>query len=153
MEQLNKIKESIKHRPFLFSFVFIAYILLNLFLNKTYITLPGILNNLGFGIPFLLFGIFIPLLVAINVNLIFCKVDEMRMINKGTLAIGAFIGLIGGTCPGCYVGLFPAVLGLFGISASLSIFPLYGFEIQAISAILLTLSTYYLTRNHVCKVK
>ena len=63
------------------------------------------------------------------------------------------MGILGGACPSCFVGLFPAVIGLFGISASLSSLPLFGIEIQVVSAILLLLSLFFLTGNNVCTIK
>lgn len=153
MEQIERIKESIKQRPYLFVIILLGYLVLNMLVNKTYLTFPGMINTIRFGFPFVLFAILIPLLLAINVNLIFYKVDEFRMINKGTIAMGIFVGLLGGACPGCFIGLFPAVLGIFGVSASLSILPLYGFELQAGSAVLLTTSIYFLSRKKVCRRK
>ena len=84
------------------------------------------------------------------------KFKEYKQLNKkgsGLTTLGIFAGFLGGACPGCFVGLFPAVLGLFGVSASLSVLPLYGLELQAISAVLLIISAYYLSKNPVCKTE
>ena len=67
-------------------------------------------------------------------------------------ALGIFAGVLGGACPGCFVGLFPAVLGLFGVTASLSVLPFYGLEIQAASIVLLIVAIFFLTKETVCKV-
>lgn len=80
----------------------------------------------------------------------------MRKVNSkgggGFTFVGVFGGVLGGACPGCFVGLFPAVLGLFGVTATLSILPLYGLEIQAASVGLLVFAVILLTRDTVCKI-
>ena len=155
---LWKIRESTLRKPYIFSFfiIFLAYMILNVFVNQTYITAPTLLNNnLNIIIPFIFFSVLVALLVAVNLNLVFIKFKELKKINKttGITAIGAFGGILGGACPSCFVGLFPAFVGLFGIAASLSDLPLYGLEIQVFSAILLVISIILLTRDNTCKVE
>ncbi len=71
----------------------------------------------------------------------------------GVAAAGIFTGILGGACPGCFVGLFPAVIGLFGVSASLGVLPLYGLELQIVSALFLAGAIALLTRDATCKIK
>lgn len=154
----KKIKEVILTSPyfFYFVFIFILYIFLNIIINKLYITREVLFNNLKFGIPFILLNILIAGLIATNINLIIIKSKEFKLLNnngKNLTFLGILGGFLGGACPGCFVGLFPAFLGLFGITASLSILPLYGFEIQIVSALLLILSIYLLTKNPVCEIE
>ena len=66
--------------------------------------------------------------------------------------LGVTGGILGGACPGCFVGLFPAFLGLFGMTATLSILPFNGLEIQVASTALLLFSSYFLTKPLTCKV-
>lgn len=70
----------------------------------------------------------------------------------GLTFLGIFGGLLGGACPGCLIGLFPAVLGIFGVTASLGALPLFGFEIQLISVVFLTIAIFYLTKETTCKI-
>ena len=152
-ERWDRLKLTIKSRPYLFTGVFLGYIVLNSLINKTYLTLPTILASLKVSIPYIIFALSIAFLVAANVSLAVGKFKELKsMKTGGVAAVGAFGGLIGGACPGCFVGLFPAVLGLFGVTASLSILPFYGFEIQAVSAVVLIGSIFLLTKENVCKI-
>jgi hypothetical protein len=144
--------------PYILSFfaIIIIYLAINIFVNQTHITAPTLFSNyIIFSFFFIFFSIFIALLVAANVNLAYAKMRELKKLNKGSglTAIGAFGGLLGGACPGCFVGLFPAFLGLFGITASLGNLPLYGLEIQVISGGFLIFSLFLLTRDPTCKIK
>jgi len=121
-----------------------------------YITAPLLFTyNLKIIIPFLFFSILVGLLVAMNLNLVILKFKELRQINKesGLTFLGIFGGLLGGACPSCFVGLFPAFIGLFGITASLSSLPFFGIEILIISAGFLLTSIFLFTRDNVCKIK
>ena len=160
--RLEKIKKAIFKKPFVFYFIFIfsAYVGLNLFINKLYISL-SILSSfaLWFLIPFLFFNFLItPFLVALTINLSILRFKEagpglkIKGKESGATSVGVFAGVLGGACPGCFVGLFPAVLGFFGITASLSILPLYGLEIQFFSAAFLIFAIFLLTKDIVCEV-
>ena len=158
--RFQRIKRAILEKPYIFYFVsiFLIYIALNLFINKVYITLP-ILTSYAtwFFIPFVVLNfLLVPFLVALTLNLSIIKFKEMRPVSSkgggGFGFVGVFGGILGGACPGCFVGLFPAVLGLFGITATLAILPLYGLEIQAASVGLLAVAVILLTRDTVCKI-
>ena len=156
-ERFSKIKKVTLQKPYIYFFLFFLFlfILLNILINKVYVTREVLFDNLVYGIPFILFNIIIAGLVALNINLVIIKYREFKMLNKkgsGLTSLGIFIGFVGGACPGCFVGLFPAFVGLFGVSASLSILPFYGIELQILSAILLSISVYLLTNPVVCKV-
>ncbi len=156
-QRFKKIKKVIFSRPYIFYFIFIflAYIFINLIINK--VTVPVISTyKLKFIIPYLFLNILIAFLIAVNVNLIILKFREIKQLKTkdgGLTFMGVFGGLLGGACPGCFVGLFPAFLGLFGITASLSILPLYGIELQIGSVILLIVSLVLLTKNNICKIE
>ncbi|MBI2004315.1 hypothetical protein HYS72_02510 [Candidatus Pacearchaeota archaeon] len=162
--RLKKTKNAIIKKPYVFYFigVFLAYLAINVLINKTFVTLPTLFTSykLSFAIPFIALSLITALLAAANVNLVIIKFKELKQMNKkgnagvgGMGALGIFGGILGGACPGCFVGLFPALLGLFGITASLSILPLYGLEIQMLSLVLLTISIFLLTRENICKVE
>ncbi|MAG07633.1 hypothetical protein CMI46_02355 [Candidatus Pacearchaeota archaeon] len=157
-QRLQKIKEVTIRKPYVFYFllVLIIYLTLNSVINQTYITNPILLSSykLSFSIPYIILSIFVALLVALNVNLIIFKLKEYRQINKASSLslVGVFGGILGGACPGCFVGLFPAFIGLFGISATLGNLPFLGLEIQVASIILLVIGVILLTKENVCKV-
>ncbi|MBR9699109.1 hypothetical protein GOV09_01475 [Candidatus Woesearchaeota archaeon] len=136
--------------------IILGYIALNTVINQLHISYTVLFNlPLHILIPHLLFNILLPILVALNINLIVFKFQEMKRLqaHSGIAAVGAFGGLLAGACPGCFVGLFPAFLGLFGVTATLGNLPFFGVELLAISAILLIISAYYLSKNPVCKIK
>lgn len=158
--RIERIKRAVLKKPYVFYFIgiFLVYIALNLWVNQMYVNLP-ILTSYAtwFLVPFVVLNfLLVPFLVALTVNLFIIKFKEMRSVSgKGSGGfgfVGVFGGILGGACPGCFVGLFPAVLGLFGITATLAILPLYGLEIQAASVGLLGFSIILLTRDNVCKI-
>jgi len=157
-DRLDRIKYSSIKRPYLFSFIGIAlvYFFLDIYLNKTYITYKTIFTHGAYYfIPFILLITLIPILVSLNINLIFIKFKDLNKISKasGFAALGAFWGIFGGACPSCFIGLLPAMLGLFGIVLNLGNLPLMGLEIQLFSIIFLILGTFYLTRDNKCNNK
>lgn len=164
MSRLTKIKRAVSG-PYFFSFIFIAvgYVVINGLVNKTITNGFAVLKtySLSFLIPYLFLNILVAILTGITINLGIIKIKEWRefrglqKVHKagGVAAVGVFTGILGGACPGCFVGLFPAVAGLFGITTSLGILPLYGLELQILSAILLAGAVFLLTRNPVCKIK
>lgn len=164
MSRLTKIKRALSG-PYFFSFILIAvgYLIINGLVNKTITNNLAVLKtySLPFLIPYIVLNILVAVLTGITINLAVMKIKELRefrevqKVNKagGVAAVGVFTGLLGGACPGCFVGLFPAVAGLFGISASLGVLPLYGLELQILSAVLLGGAVLLLTRNPLCKIK
>jgi hypothetical protein len=157
------LKEVIFKKPYVYYFfgIFIGYFLLNAWINQLHVTGLGILDyRTSYLVPFLFFLFVVPGLVALNINLVIHKFGELKVMSKkgqlGTGSVGIFgitAGLIGGACPGCLVGLFPALLGLFGIAGtSLSVLPFNGLEIQAASVGLLLVGGYYLTKPVVCNI-
>ena len=158
--RIERIKRAITEKPYVFYFIgiFLVYIALNLGVNQVYVNLP-ILTSYAtwFFVPFVILNfLLVPFLVALTVNLSIIKFKEMRSVSSKSSSgfgfVGVFGGILGGACPGCFVGLFPAVLGLFGITATLAILPLYGLEIQLASVGLLGFSIVLLTRDNVCKI-
>ena len=158
-QRIRKIKQAIFERPYVFYFIviFLLYIIINIFINQLYVTGFDVLFEFrkSFLIPFFLLNIFIALLVPLTINLSIIKFKELRNINSagsGAGFLGLFGGFLGGACPGCFAGLFPVFLGLFGVTASLSILPFYGLEILAASIVLLIISVWFLTNEMTCKI-
>ncbi len=156
--RLSRIAEVTMKKPYraLFILIAAAYLIIDIIINQIYVTFPYLLNyNLYFVIPSILLMLLSAVLVGISMNLIVVKFKEMRQLNKesGLTAAGMFAGILGGACPSCFVGLFPAFIGLFGITASLSSLPLYGIEIQIGSVLLLGIAIFFLTGSNTCKVK
>ena len=157
--RLERIKKAVFKKPFVFYFVFIflGYLGLNVWVNQLYVSFST-LTNLAtwFWIPFVLFAfLIVPLLAALTINLSIIRVREAGFGRRegGAASAGVFAGVLGGACPGCLVGLFPAFLGLFGIAGtSLSVLPLQGLEIQLLSSALLIFAIFLLTSDVVCKV-
>jgi len=157
-QRFQKIKQVTVTKPYIYYFIaiFFIYIIINIFTNKLYIVAPVILSyNLKIIIPFMILGLLIAILVPININLIILKFKQIKQLNKesGLSFLGVFGGLLGGACPSCFVGVFPAFLGLFGITASLSSLPFFGIEILIGSAIFLIIAIIFLTKDNVCKIK
>jgi len=159
-ERVQRIKRAILTKPYIFYFIFIFFIYLsiNILLNQIYVTIPLLKNyNPIFLYPYVLFNfLIIPFLVALTINLTIMKFKDLKSLkgkeNSAGL-LGIFSGVIGGACPGCFAGLFPAFIGLFGVNATLSSLPLFGIEIQIFSAILLIVAIVLLTRPTICKVQ
>lgn len=164
--RLRKIKEAIAKRPYVFYFagIFLSYIFINLLINNTFATIPNFFKTykFSFAISFLALNLITAFFVGVVGNLSIIKFKEFRKLKrlnkKGSAAgggvgvLGIIGGIIGGACPGCLVGFFPALLGLFGITASLSILPLHGLEVQIFSSAILMAAIFFLTKEHSCKI-
>jgi hypothetical protein len=156
--KIHFIKNKIKEKNISFILIFFSYIILDIFLNKIYLTYKNIIYNhtIIYIILFILINfILIPFLVSTTIILFIQKINDLKYISKkgGSISILAiFATLLGGACPHCFVGLFPAVMGLFSTTLTLSNLPLQGFEIQIISSIILLISIYYLSKPTTCKI-
>jgi hypothetical protein len=153
------IISEIRKRKVLFGIIFFSFIALTSFFNGTHLTLPKffLTYKLYFAIPFFILNmIIVPLLVSTTIILLLEKIKQIKQLsNKKTFLgiTGTFFGILGGACPGCFVGIFPAIFGIFGITANLTILPLKGIELLILSAILLTISIFYLSKEISCKNK
>ena len=166
MDAIRKqvLKTVILKKPYVFYFIaiFVAYFVLNAWVNNLFVTGFTLFTTYrtSFVIPFVFFLILVPGLVALNINLVIHKFKELKnMSKKGSAGagsvgmLGIFAGVLGGACPGCLIGLFPALLGIFGIAGtSLVILPFNGLEIQAAAVVFLLIGAFYLTKPITCKV-
>ena len=152
------VKQSIKERPILFSISIIIFIVLTAVINGNHSTFQDFfkIHTYWFSIPYFLLNIIIiPLLVGVVVVLATKRVVDLKKVSgkKGFFGVmGTLFGILGGACPGCFAGLFPALLGLFGVTATIGNLPLYGFELGLISSILLIISIKYLSKDLTCKI-
>lgn len=159
---LNNIKESSFKKPGIYFFIifFLAYLSLNIWINKFYVILPTFLD---YRFAIIMFSVastlIVSSLIAINLNLIIAKfkiVKSLSDVKSGSLTfLGGFSGLLGGVCPGCFSGLFPAVaVAITGTAITLSALPLLGQEFQIASAAILIFSIIYIGKQpNICKIK
>lgn len=158
MGRKNRIKNSITKKPYVYSLplIFLGYLLINVWINKWHITLPGIFKtNLWITGPYFVFSLIIAFLVALALNLAHLRIVELQHVSKASSItfFGAFFGVLTGSCPGCLVGIFPAVIGIFGGTFSQADLPLYGIEIQLITILLMIFAIRTLSKDHTCKIK
>jgi hypothetical protein len=100
------------------------------------------------------FTVLLSVVFGINIALFTAKVREVRLKSASLGATGIFFGSLAAGCPGCFFGLFPLVLSVFGISATLAILPFNGIELQALALMALCLSSVTLAKETriVCKL-
>ena len=95
--------------------------------------------------------------MGINISLLVYRLKEFGADKKSSMtsSMGVFAAALANGCPGCFAGLFPFVLSIFGVSATLSILPFNGIELQVLSATLLGTSIFFLSgkSNFVCEIK
>jgi len=153
---IRKILSVIKKHPYFFVFFFFLYFLGDIYINESYVILPGFFHYpLKIVIPYIITHILVPLLFAINILLVIKKFQELQKVSSatGVSLVGSFVGLLSGACPGCVAGLFPVIMGMMGYATfSLNSLPLYGTELQIISIILLFIGMLLLAYEPVCKV-
>ena len=147
--------KTIFKKPYVYWFfgIFVSYLILNILISGFYNTLPLIIiyaktvDWIKLGISLLL-TLTIGFLVAANGVLVYIKYKERkRCKGVGTASIGAAAGLIVGVCPLCVTGVFPLLLGLFGISFSFGSLPFQGIEIQILVIIILVFSLWMLEKK------
>jgi len=102
-------------------------------------------------------NIMVALLLGVNISLLVHRLKEYAADKKSSMmsGMGIFAAALANGCPGCFAGLFPLVLSIFGVSATLSILPFNGLELQGLSAVLLGASIFLLSgnTNNVCEIK
>ena len=161
-ERFNTINNILKQRKYFLIFLVSAiiylgfyYFIITYFLDsfslffKTYVK--------SYAYPAFILNIIVALLLGINISILVYRLKEFVADKKSSMAsgFGIFAAALANGCPGCFVGLFPLVLSVFGISATLSILPFNGLELQALSAALLGTSIFFLAGNNknVCEIK
>jgi hypothetical protein len=90
------------------------------------------------------------LLAGINLALayVYMKTRGELLLKSGLYSgIGLVLALLGIGCAACGTALLSLVLGFFGFSTMLSVFPYQGQEIGYIGLIFLLIATYFLSRK------
>ena len=161
-EKFNTIKSVLKQRKYFLIFLVTAiiylsfyYFIITYFLDsfslffKTYVK--------SYAYPAFILNIVVALLLGVNVSLLIYRLKEFAADKKSSMAsgFGIFAAALANGCPGCFAGLFPLMLSIFGVSATLSILPFNGLELQALSAALLGTSIFFLSgkSKNVCEIK
>ncbi|MBS3132827.1 hypothetical protein J4470_01700 [Candidatus Woesearchaeota archaeon] len=137
----------------LFVVLLASYLGFNFWINRFYETLPTLLSlRLSVIAPYAAGTVLISLLVALNITVIIYKLRQVMVFGKevGVTAVGMFGGTLGGACPGCFVGVFPAVAGLFGVTATLSSLPFLGFEILIPTLLVALVALYLVAKPLTC---
>ena len=152
------IKTVLSSKPYLVLFtVFLAaYFAINIVVNQFYEIVPFFLTyRLSFVIPYITLTILIGLGIALNLTIISYKLKQVMGFQKevGMTAFGAIGGMLGGACPGCFVGLLPSLAGVFGITATLSSLPFLGFELQIPTFLVVSGTLYFVANPLTCATK
>lgn len=100
-----------------------------------------------YTVSFTLLTILISLLLGTLLTLVVAKVREVKAKSLGVGVAGVVFGALAMGCPGCIFGLFPLLLGVFGIGGTLAILPFNGIEFQIITVILLCISIFLLAKE------
>lgn len=137
----------------LIAVIFITYLILATVLSGFYSTVPLLfvyartVNWLTLSFSLIL-TLITAWLVAVNAVHIYERYKERKNCTKqaSATAIAASGGLAAGICPLCVTGLFPIILGFFGISFSFAILPFNGIEVQLLVVALL-LGTLHFSRK------
>jgi len=160
-ERFKTIKLVLKQKKYFWIFLITAlvyftvyYLIINYFLESFSLFFTTYVKSYAytaFGL-----NILVGLLLGVNVSLMIYKLKEFATDKKSSTmsGVGIFAAALANGCPGCFAGLFPLVLSFFGISATLSILPFNGLELQALSAGLLGASIFFLSgnTNNTCKI-
>src|SRR3989344_5613014 len=138
-----------KPNLYLFILIFLAYLILNIFISQFYITvqyIPYYLETIKWGELLIsgLLAMIIGILIAVNMTLIYISWKRRMKIKKQTFlaSLGVLGGLITGVCSACIAGFFPIVFGLFGVGFSFLSLPLKGIEVQLVVLALLVFNLY-----------
>jgi len=161
-QRYNKIKHILKQRKYFLIFLITAiiyfgayYLIITYFLESFSLLFTTYVKSYAY--PAFGLNILVALLLGVNISLLVYRLKEYTANKKSSAmsGIGIFAAALANGCPGCFAGLFPLVLSIFGISATLSVLPFNGLELQALSAVLLGASIFFLTgeTKNVCPIK
>jgi len=101
----------------------------------------------SYTITYTFLTVIISLLMGLTLTLFVAKLKEVKVKSAGLGASGIIFGALAAGCPGCFFGLFPLFLSLFGITATLAILPFNGLELQAISVPILLFAAWELGKE------
>lgn len=99
--------------------------------------------TLGYTVMILVTSILLGVLLVLFV----AKIREVRAKSLGLGVTGLVFGSLAAGCPGCIFGLFPILLGMFGIGGTLAILPFNGLEFQMLTVAFLLAALYFIARE------
>lgn len=138
----------------IFLIILIMYFAFNFWINQFYTLIQNILHyNLAFVIPFFSLAVFIGIGIALSLTIVIYKFTQIMSFQKeaGMTAVGGFLGLLGGACPGCFVGLLPSLAAVFGLTVTLGTLPFLGFELQVPTFFIVGATLYWVSNPLTCK--
>lgn len=153
---ISETLKQVLRRPYVYwlSGIFLLYLVLTSIFSQFYITIqyiPHYLDTINWTelILSIFFTLIIASLVAINSVYGYIKYKERARVKKATaLTCAATIGGFStGVCAACVTGLFPLILGFFGVTFSWGMLPFKGMEVQALIIAVLGTSFYLLHRK------
>lgn len=161
-ERIGAIKSVLKQKKYFWIFLItviiylsIYYLIINYFLTSFSLFFTTYVKSYAY--PAFVLNIVVALLMGVNVSLLVYRFKEIATDKKSSTmsGVGIFAAALANGCPGCFAGLFPFVLSIFGVSATLSILPFNGIELQVLSVALLGASIFFLSGKTklVCEIK
>ena len=127
----------------------IAFGALFWYLTFSFTPLPDYIKLYGmtFTVTTVILGSAIAVLTGINTSLIIYRKKMTGSLGfrkgAGSSACSAFTGALASGCPVCTMPL----LGVFGLSGALALFPLQGLELKVAAIVALGISLYYTSKN------
>ena len=161
-ERFERIKSVLKQKKYFRIFLFVAiiylgiyYLIINYFLTSFSLFFTTYVKSYAY--PAFILNIIVAILMGVNISLLVYRFKEIAADKKSSTmsGVGIFAAALANGCPGCFAGLFPFVLSIFGVSETLSILPFNGIELQALSVALLGTSIFFLSGKTklVCEIK
>ena len=150
-ERFSTIKSVLKQKKYFLIFLIttliylgIYYLIINYFLTSFSLFFTTYVKSYAY--PAFILNIIVAILMGVNSSLLIYRMKEFATDKKSSMmsGVGIFAAALANGCPGCFAGLFPVILSIFGISATLSILPFNGLELQGLSAVLLGASIFFL---------
>lgn len=153
-------KTSVGENKVFFAISFVIAIVIVTFLTN-FVSLPGlvyyqeILIPEGTGIDAPIFIVLFSFLLALSVTMHKYKLSRMKSFGlEGSAGLaGAIASIFTSACPICP----PLILSFAGVSASIAVFPLGGWEMRLLSLVLMITSIHLVSKSlvnaNICKVK
>ncbi|MGH9922268.1 MAG: hypothetical protein ACRD38_05910 [Nitrososphaerales archaeon] len=151
MSRMSTVGAVLKRPTYAMTAVIISIALGALFwyLTFSFTPLPDYIKMYGltFTVTTVTLGSVIAVLAGINSSMAICRKQMTGSLGfkKGASAspCGAFTGAVASGCPVCTAPL----LGVFGLSGALALFPLQGLELKMLAVVALAVSLYFTAKN------
>ncbi len=151
MSKMSVVGSVLKRPSYAVTTAIISIVLGTVFWHLTFsfTPLPDYIKMYGF--PFTVttvaLGSVIAVLAGINSSMIICRKQMTGSLgfkkNTSANACGAFTGAVASGCPVCTAPL----LGVFGLSGALALFPLQGLELKMLAIVALVVSLHLTAKN------